>query len=323
MSDTVRVSVVIPVYNGARFIEMAVRSALASDLDDLEVLVVDDGSTDGSGEIVRHITDPRVVVLRQTASGGPSRPRNVAITRASAPYVALLDADDLMKPDKLSSAVTVLDSHPEAGFAFADFERIDADGTVLAASNMTDYPVFRGLRTVPAGASWRIIPRSELARALLAENFIGTSGVILRKSMLAEVGMFDESLAYSEDRDLWFRLAHRCDALYREKVGHSYRVNAASLTYGPVLRNAQHRITVLRRERCRWRDRSALRQIDRLIAENLANIGYEYRSKRRRLSSMAMFMRAFATSPELRWMRGLLGSLLPQGLDTSGAELRR
>jgi len=310
MPDGVRVSVVMAAYNAERYVELAIRSALASDLREIEVIVVDDGSKDRTPEIVSDIGDPRVILVRQAPSGGPSRPRNVAIARARAPYVAFLDADDLVKPWKLSAAVTALDCHPEAGFAFADFERIDADGRVLAPSVTVDYPMFSTLASVSVADAWYLIPPAELARGLLYENFIGTSGVVLRKDLLNEVGPFDDSLVYSEDRDLWFRLSHACGALYSSRIGHSYRVTPGSLTYGPAVRNARHRITVLRREKSRWKDRSARQQLNHLIAENLAAIGYEHRLRRRRLGSIAMFVQAFATSPEVRWLRGLSGSVV-------------
>jgi glycosyltransferase involved in cell wall biosynthesis len=311
MTEIVRTSVVMAAYNTERYVEAAVRSALASDLRDIEVIVVDDGSTDRTPQIVDAIGDPRVAVVRLRPSGGPSRPRNVGIARAKAPYVAFLDSDDLMKTWKLSAAVTALDRHPQAGFAFADFERIDADGTVITPSAMAGYPVFGTLGCVAIEDGWCVLPQAQLARGLLYENFIGTSGVVLRKHLLTEIGPFDDSLVYSEDRDLWFRLGHFCSALYSSRIGHSYRITPGSLSYGPAARNARHRITVLQREKNRWKERSAHRQLNHLIAENLATIGYALRLRRRRLGSMAMFAQAFATSPEIRWLKGLVGSAVP------------
>jgi glycosyltransferase involved in cell wall biosynthesis len=309
MPDRTRVSVVIPVYNAERYLEASVRSALASDLSELEIVIVDDGSTDRSAEIIREIADPRIVLIQTHASGGPARPRNIGIAHARAPYVALLDADDLIKPDKLSSAATALDRHPEAGFAFADFEKIDGDGRILQSSVIMQIPTFRELVSESGEDSWRLIPRSELERGLLGTNFIGTSGVILRKSVLSDIGVFDESLVYCEDRDLWFRLAHSCSALYREQIGHSYRVAPGSLTYKPTLRTARDRITVIRRERARRKTGRERRHLDRLIAENLATIGYEHRRCHKRFRSAVSFLQAFVTHPDIRWMRALVGSL--------------
>jgi len=305
-----RVSVVMPVYNAARHLEAAMRSALASDLEDLELIVVDDGSSDESLQIARSVADARVLVITQLASGGPSRPRNVGIARSRAPYIALLDADDLLKPDKLSAAVAALEAHPHAGLAFADYERIDGDGRVLERATLTGYPVFQSLNMRPAGDGWRLIPREQFAHGLLYENFIGTSGVILRRGALEGIGPpFDETLTFSEDRDLWFRLAHNGDALYRERVGHAYRVTPGSLSLRPGAHQARSRIDVLRRERARWDERGARRQIDRLIAENLAVIAYDQRRHGRRFSSAATFLRAAFASPQPRYMRAALGSL--------------
>jgi glycosyltransferase involved in cell wall biosynthesis len=310
-----RVSVVIPVHNAAAHLGTAIGSALSSDLRDLEVIVVDDGSTDASLSIARSLEDPRLIVIQQSASGGPSRPRNVGIARARAPYVAFLDADDQLRPDKLSGAVAALEAHPQAGIAFGDYERIDATGALLCGSVLAAYPELHRLAFRPWGERWRVIPQNEFARGLLYENFIGTSGVVLRRSVLRKVGLFDETLNFSEDRDLWFRIAHECDALYRDAVGHSYRISAGGLTLRPGSRQDRQRIAVLRRERARWTSTRERRQLDRLIAENLGGIAWDHRAHGRRLASIVTFGQAFLTSPSPRWLRGAVRSLWAQ---TSG-----
>jgi glycosyltransferase involved in cell wall biosynthesis len=305
-----RVSVVMPAYNTERYIAAAVRSALDASAPDVEVLVVDDGSTDRSVAEVRAIDDPRVTVIPIAASGGPSRPRNIGIGHARAPYISVLDSDDLLKPGKLVASVTALDRYPSAGFAFGNFEKMDADGNVFETSFSYAYPVFRGLKSEPAGGDWRLIPQSELARGLLYENFIGTSGVVMRRDLAMTLGGFDETLGNGDDLDLWFRLAHRCDALYSPSVGHSYRVHSTSLIHGPPIRNAASRIKVLRRERARWRDRAARRHLDRRIAENLAGIGYQQRLRRKRWLAVRSYLHAYATSPERRWLASLIAAAL-------------
>jgi glycosyltransferase involved in cell wall biosynthesis len=310
VSDSVRVSVVIPVHDAEADVEAALRSVLGSDLHELEVIVVNSGSTDQCAAVIANIRDPRVVRVRLRPSRGASRPRNVGIARAGAPYVAFLEPDDLIKRDKLSASVSALDRYPEAGFAFADFEHIDTSGGVNRSSAIADFPRFRTLTSVSVEGDWHLIPQAQLARGLLYENFIGKSGVVLRKQLLTEIGPFDESTVHSEDLDLWFRLAHRCSALYWGRVGHSYRNRCTSPIYRPPTQNLRDRITVLQREKDRWSDRAARRQLDHLIAQNLADIGYEERKRRRRLRSVAMFAWAFVTSPDLRWLRGMWGSIL-------------
>jgi glycosyltransferase involved in cell wall biosynthesis len=305
----------MPAYNTERFIAASIRSALDGDEPDVEVLVIDDGSTDGSVEAARAVGDPRVTVIQSPASGGPSRPRNIGLRTARAPYVSLLDSDDLLKPRKLGASLAALDRHPSAGFAFGNYERMDADGNVFETSFDYAYPVFRGLKSEPAGTDWRLIPQRELARGLLYENFIGTSGVVVRRDLALSLGGFDETLANADDFDLWFRLAHSADALYSPVIGHSYRVHSASVVHRPHIRNAVSRITVLRRERARWSERTARRQLDRLIAENLAVIGYQQRLQRQRWLAVRSCLQAYTTSPELRWLTTVLAAALlaPQG----------
>ncbi len=311
MADRPQVSVIIPVHDAERSVDTTIRSALASRDIDLEVVAVDDGSTDRSAEIIRAIDDPRIVLIRTSASGGPARPRNIGIAHARAPYVALLDADDLFKPDNLSAAIAALDRHPEADFAFGDFEKIDENGKILVPSVHAGTHVLKGLASRPLEDSWRLITCSELQRGLLDHNFIGTSSMIVRKSVLAKVGSFDETLVYAEDHDLWFRLAHQCcHALYRNQVGHSYRIAPGSLTHEHTPRLRMDRITVLQREKGRRTDRSDRARLDGMIARDFAKLGYLYRGRRERLRAALAFAQALLKQPNIPWTRALVGSLV-------------
>jgi GT2 family glycosyltransferase len=307
---TPAISIVMPAFNAGGYIAESVRSALDAGSLDVEVIVIDDGSTDNTVQAVRGIEDPRVSVISIAASGGPSRPRNVGLRQARAPYVSLLDSDDLLKPGKLSSSVRALDSCPAAGFAFGNYEKMDADGNLFESSFAYAYPVFRGLRSEAAGDDWRFIPQSELARGLLYENFIGTSGVVMRRELALSLGGFDESLPNGDDLDLWFRLAHKAGALYSPSVGHSYRVRPSSVVRGPPLRNALSRIKVLRAERRRWSESAARRQLARRIAENLAVIGYQQRLQGRRWQAIRAYAHAYALGRESRWLAQLVASAL-------------
>lgn len=305
-----RVSVVMPAFNTEPYIAAAVRSALDAGVPDVEVLVIDDGSTDGSAATVRAMGDPRVTVIEIPPSGGPSRPRNIGLARARAPYVSLLDSDDLLKPGKLAASVAALDACPSAGLAFGDYEKMDADGHVFETSFVYAYPVFRGLARQPAGEDWWLISQHEMARGLLYENFIGTSGAVIRTELVRRLGGFLEELPNADDFDMWLRLAHCSDAVYCTRVGHSYRVRTGSVVRGPRIRNARSIIKVMEREKTRWRERAPRRQIDRRIAEYLGVIGYQQRQQRQRWSAMRSFLHAYATSPERRWLTKLMAAAL-------------
>jgi hypothetical protein len=237
-----------------------------------------------------------------------SRLLNVGLGRARAPYVTFLWPDELMGSDRLGTALDALDGHPEAGFAFTDIEHVEANGAVVRAT--ATVPAVRTLTRVPLENGWSLVPQPQLARALLAENFIALSSVVLRRELLTEIGPFDERLTYCADLDLWFRLARCCDALYRDQARKSPRSRCASALNPDDARGGRDRVTVLQRERGHWSERAAMRQLDRRIAQSYAEMGYEERRRRHRLRSIAMFASAFATFPQGRWLRGMLGLML-------------
>jgi glycosyltransferase involved in cell wall biosynthesis len=274
---------------------------------DVEVLVIDDGSTDGTVAEVRAFNDPRVTITSIARSGGPSRPRNVGLRQARAPYVSLLDSDDLLKPTMLASSVAALERCPSAGFAFGDFEKIDEDGNIFETSAAYAFPVLHGVKSLPAGHGWRLIPQVELARSLVQQNFIGTSGVVIRRNLAVTLGGFDETLVYAEDTDFWFRLAHRTDALYSPSVGHSYRVHSASLMRGGFgIPLAQDAVRALRREKTQRRNRAARRQLNRSIACYLHAIGHYRRRQGMPWKALCSNLHGFAVYPQRDWLVHLI-----------------
>ncbi len=198
----VLVSVVVPTYNYGRFLSRAVDSALAQDVEGLEVLVVDDGSTDGTAELMAgYAGNARVRYLPQ-AHGGVSKARNAGIRAARGRYVALLDADDLWpRRDKLALQTGYLEAHPEVGWIFGDVS--------LVGPGEDERPYL-----------WRLgwyseeSPEPRRVPLTLAELWwdrfgVPTSSVLARRSAYEEAGGFDESLEMWEDLDLWIRLQIR------------------------------------------------------------------------------------------------------------------
>jgi glycosyltransferase involved in cell wall biosynthesis len=177
------VSVVIAVLNGERLIAEAIESALAQTLVPHEIIVVDDGSTDETAEVVMRY--PSVRLIRQ-ANAGPAAARNAAIRVASGEYIAPLDHDDLFTPDRLRVMVKALEAHPEAPYV-AGKQRIE----VLPGTPLPDW-----LKSTDP---------SELER-LQVER--GTDLILMRRSAFDHVGFFDESMTSGgEDVDWVFRCA--------------------------------------------------------------------------------------------------------------------
>jgi len=185
----VLVSVVMPAYNVAWCVGRAIDSALAQDFREREVVVVDDGSTDDTAQVLAAYGDA-IRVLRQE-NRGMSAARNAGIRAARGSYVAFLDSDDWWLPGKLSRQVELMQSRPEIGFCSTAAKVEDPEGRLL---NL--WPCRRA--------------STDILEMLFAENAAiagGCSAVVVRKSLLDRTGLFDESLKGFEDPDLWMRLA--------------------------------------------------------------------------------------------------------------------
>src|SRR5581483_4193490 len=220
------VSVVIPSFNGARLLAEAVESVLAQTHPAVETIVVDDGSTDDTPALVARWGD-RIRYLRQ-ANRGVCAARNAGLAAARGVYVTFLDHDDRFTPEKLARQAAVLDAHPDAGVVYTGWRFIDAEG-----------------RPFPPVA-W---PRHEgdvLAELVIA-NFVFLGAVMVRRSLLAETGGFDEALRGAEDWELWLRLArHGARWACVDAPLFEYRLHDEQRHRRGAERRATNRIAVLR-----------------------------------------------------------------------------
>ena len=205
-----KVSVVIPTYNKAGVLPAAIESVLNQRHKNVEILVVDDGSTDNTAEVVSRYGS-HVEYIRMNSNGGsPARPRNVGIRAASGDYVALLDSDDLMLPGKLGEQADFLTEYQDIPFVFTDFRPFqpaeDDEQNFLA-----DHVDFQAMPKIPLRKNWYRLTSSLAYETLIPDTFIGTSSVMFRKKLVDEVGYFDESIAHSDDVEFFFRVARRHD----------------------------------------------------------------------------------------------------------------
>jgi glycosyltransferase involved in cell wall biosynthesis len=180
------VSVIIPTYNRNGLIGLTLDSVARQTFRDYEVIIIDDGSTDGTSESVSRRPEP-IRYLRQEHRGVAAA-RNRAMEEASAPLVAFLDSDDVWLPDFLAEVTTALTTHPEAAMAYSNFRTVDAHGQKL-----------RGHRKAQHGGA--------VTAPLFSSIFIHTSCVVARRDLILEAGGFDEGMTANEDYDLWLRLS--------------------------------------------------------------------------------------------------------------------
>jgi len=201
---------------------------------------VDDGSTDGTRCIIAPYLD-RIQYLYQE-NQGPASARNTGIEAAAGKYICFLDADDLWITKKLELQVSFMESNPEIGLLFSDHEDFDQNGVVLssflsAKAHRQDLVSQKPLRYA--------------FEKLITENFISTPTVIVRKECLRKAGLFDSSIRFAEDWDLWLRIAANSPIACLPLVLCRRRLHNQNLTKLACL-SGQGRVEVLKRNRSRF-----------------------------------------------------------------------
>ena len=187
-------SVVIPLYNKASHIRRAVESVLNQSLGEFELIVVDDGSTDGGGEIVRQMCAPRTRLICQ-ANAGVSAARNRGIDESRADLVAFLDADDEWKPSFLKTIARLRARYPQCGGYATSYERLFADGSRRSPACVGDLP-----------PGWEGVIDNYFQLAARSSPFCSSSCAITKEAFRV-AGSFPVGIALAEDEDMWVRLS--------------------------------------------------------------------------------------------------------------------
>jgi len=183
-----KVSVVIPVYNGARYLSVAVESILHQTFTDFELIIIDDGSTDETWTILNNFNDPRLRLVQNEKNIGVSKSANKGLALAQGMYIARMDADDISLPERLSRQVDFLETHPEIGVLGTGFKVIDGYGR------------FSDTHLPPA--------QDAILRWYLCFFCpIAHSTVMMRRQTVEQVGGYSSEIVLAEDYDLWQRLS--------------------------------------------------------------------------------------------------------------------
>lgn len=206
------VSVIIPLYNKARHIRRALDSVMAQTMQDFEVIVVDDGSTDGGGDVAREVSDSRIRLIAQE-NRGVSAARNRGIHEASFEQIAFLDADDEWLPSFLETVTGLRERHPEAG-AFATAYRVCRGDT-------STRPAFVGCVQSPDGGLL-----DDYFLAALGPEPVWTSAVMIPKHVFGQVGNFPVGVRRGEDVNMWERIALRYRVAWSPVEGAVYHLSA-------------------------------------------------------------------------------------------------
>lgn len=211
------VSVLMPVYNGSRYLAAALDSVVAQGEPGLEIIAVDDASQDDSVAILESYADRLDLrIIRQPAQGNWVRSTNSALSLAQGNYVCFLHQDDLWQPDRLLSLRRLADEHRGAGMLFHPVYYLDHEGRRLGTWRS---PLRSG--EYPPGA---------LVERLLVQNFIAIPSPLIRRQIAESVGGLAESLWYTADWDFWLKVAEAAPIVYHETPLAGFRIHADSQT---------------------------------------------------------------------------------------------
>ena len=203
-----KVSVHIPCYNSEKYILETIKSVLDQTFADFELIIVNDGSSDKTEEIIKGFHDSRIRYFSQ-GNKGLAATRNRTLSLSNGEYIAFLDHDDLWLPAKLEKQVAALDASPDAALAYSNFYRLFPDGDRILAFRKNQ-------------------PEGKIFESVLREYSVGLSTVIIRKRHLDELKIcFDEKLRQFEEYDLFMKLLYRYEAAYIKEPLAVYRIHDA------------------------------------------------------------------------------------------------
>ncbi|MGH8218541.1 MAG: glycosyltransferase family 2 protein [Steroidobacteraceae bacterium] len=311
MAEDPLVSIILPVYNGARYLREAIDSALAQTYLSIEVIAVDDGSTDSSPEILRSYHD-KIRNIRQTNRGAAAA-RNVGIREGRGQYLAFLDADDVWSSQKLRRQVAYLSKHPDVMLVSNRWREWRQDEPCPQIDEGCD------------GTETLYLPHSGwIYSDLLLDCIVHTTTVVMDRRLVAQIGLFEEALLRGQDYDYWLR-ASRVTPIHKlDAVLSAYRVHAASSIQRPMEQNFPS--LVLERALQRWgrtgpdgRTTSLFRMRKRIAREWYTFGNMHWRAGNRRRATYA-FMRCIAAWPlHVRaWISLVTSGLLPRRAEQNG-----
>lgn len=337
------VSVIIPTYNRAMRCKAAVESVLSQTHSNVEAVVVDDGSSDNTREVIRGMDD-RVKYIFQ-ANAGVSAARNTGLNAATGDYIAFLDSDDSWLPWKLEAQLSVLREFPEAGMVWTDMVAVDEHGKTLHESYIklmyaaylyfdreTHFKVSRSIADVWAGCPTEYTKKKCYSGNIFSWMFMGnlvhTSTALLRRDRQKTVGLFDVALIKSgEDYDYHFRTCREGDVAYIDVPSIRYQVGAADQLTQPEhigwiavnnLKTINKMLSVARDE-----IRLPRKMMRRRMGESHAWVGFTEFQKDNSKKARAHFTRSLILLPtQAKVAAYLMLTFLPSGTANKYREVR-
>jgi glycosyltransferase involved in cell wall biosynthesis len=203
-----KVSIVLPTYNGARYLEQSIESCLSQDYENLEIVIVVDGSTDDTAHILQALDDERCIIITNPTNLGLPESLNVGFRRATGELLTWTSDDNLYRSDAIRTMVTYLECHPNIDFVYTSYWEMDEDGTII--------------RLNPCGPPEQIMNTNSVGPCFL-----------YRRQVYESVGDYDPNTRWFEDYHYWLRVSSRFRMARLEQPLYFYRAHAHSLTQQP------------------------------------------------------------------------------------------
>lgn len=205
MKGSPLISIVTPTYNRANFLPEAIESVLSQDYENYELLIIDDGSTDNSKDVIEKYMDSKKIRYLYQSNSGQSVARNRGIEEANGDFICFLDSDNRWLPGKLSASVEAFERNPEADIVYGDVVLINEQGHEFSRKNMKRYS-------------------GKITTHLLKDNCVSMNTTMSKTNSIRAVGGFSGQVKVADDYDLWLRLSAEYTYKYIPKLMADYRV---------------------------------------------------------------------------------------------------
>jgi glycosyltransferase involved in cell wall biosynthesis len=310
--STPSASVVIPAYNAERWLGPTLESFTRQTVTDFEVIVVDDGSQDGTVAIAESFRDRLdLTIIRGERSGAPARPSNVGTRAARSAFIVPCDADDLATPDRIERMQQAWEAVGRRDcLLFSDFSEIDEHGTLLKERVLPDYSMVARMRSETVSEEIELIAPEIGFEALLEGCFMRPCAAAMPKRVIERVNGFNERLRNGQDYDLYARISCAFPLVHVKRVLGLYRKSAGNISSRSPLRVAPSRILALQHLRKLTFTPKQAQLVRAGIAANYYLLGFAFREEGKIGASLNAYARAFYHRPASMHVRGMAGTLM-------------
>ena len=299
-----KVSTIIPTYNCLKYLPKAIGSVLQQTHQDVEIIIIDDNSNDGTSTYLDSIDDDRIITLTTSGVGAPQA-RNLGIEKATGEFIAFLDADDFWFPEKIERQLEFHQQCPDMTMSFTNYEHLTEDYEVIVDC-FSYWSQFQNREE-------QFINIDNPLEFIIENNVIGTSTVMLKADVFSQTDRFNADIKYGEDWELWLRISenHQVGVLNSIEVGYLKRATSVTQTEDLKLRNLVFIETILQRYQSNsqhWNlSQSSFKVANARILEGYADY---YRGLQQNRQALVYSFRSLVMAPQKRTLRHLIGDCM-------------